>query len=213
MSANKHNKISILPNSEASELKRAELPSYTAELGSFPDRLQKAVGDKSVRSFAAECGMSDTVVRQYLSGKSEPTRPAIIAIARVAGCSIEWLLTGEGPMKRGAAVEAGIERLKEERADRSPVKAAAVSYIDGMSDNEAAEVIKFLVPQQRRKLTASDIALQNTSPEGKAKIRAVLEARIETTDDERTKAWLEELIKIMDDESSNAEIELRPTGT
>lgn len=54
-----------------------------------------------MRSFAGECGMSDTVIRQYLSGKSEPTRPAIIAIARISGCSINWLLTGEGGMRPG----------------------------------------------------------------------------------------------------------------
>lgn len=96
----KHNDYGVLQNSEASELNVAKLPGSEKELGSFPTRLQQAIGERSVRSFASDCGLSDTVVRQYLSGKSEPTRPAIIAIARVSGCSIDWLLTGEGEMRR-----------------------------------------------------------------------------------------------------------------
>ncbi|NJD39494.1 MAG: helix-turn-helix transcriptional regulator [Geobacter sp.] len=104
MTKDKEHSISRhLLDSEASELNVAQLPNSEKELGGFPSRLQQVVGERSVRSFASDCGMSDTVVRQYLSGKSEPTRPAIIAIARVSGCSIDWLMTGEGKMRRGEA--------------------------------------------------------------------------------------------------------------
>lgn len=65
----------------------------------FPDRLKMAIGEKSARSFALQCGLSPTVMHQYLSGKSEPTRPAIIAIANTAEVNPGWLLTGDGPMK------------------------------------------------------------------------------------------------------------------
>ncbi len=63
---------------------------------SFPERLKMAIGDKSARAFAIECGISPTGLHQYLSGKSEPTRPAIIAIANTAGVDLRWLVTGEG---------------------------------------------------------------------------------------------------------------------
>jgi transcriptional regulator with XRE-family HTH domain len=82
--------------SDASEIKHDECPSYEYELGRFPERLRKAIGARSVRSFASECGMSDTVLRQYLSGKSEPSRIALIAIAREASVRIEWLVSGSG---------------------------------------------------------------------------------------------------------------------
>lgn len=36
-----------------------------------------------------------TVLRQYLNGQSEPTRPALLAIARTAQVSLEWLAVGE----------------------------------------------------------------------------------------------------------------------
>ena len=66
----------------------------------FPDRLKMAIGEKSARSFALQCGLSPTVMHQYLSGKSEPTRQALIAIANTAEVNPGWLLTGDGPMKK-----------------------------------------------------------------------------------------------------------------
>ena len=65
------------------------------DVDQFPSRLKKAVGDKSIRGFARDCGFSDTVLRQYLNGQSEPTRPALLAIARTANVSVEWLATGQ----------------------------------------------------------------------------------------------------------------------
>ncbi|WOD39862.1 LexA family transcriptional regulator [Nodosilinea sp. E11] len=61
----------------------------------FPQRLKQAVGENSIRGFARSCGFSDTVLRQYLNGQSEPTRPALLAIARTANVSVEWLAGGQ----------------------------------------------------------------------------------------------------------------------
>lgn len=72
------------------------------EIGRFPDRLKQAITGKSVRAFARESGLSETVLRQYLTGQSEPTRPALIAIARTASVSVEWLATGY-PVVPGAS--------------------------------------------------------------------------------------------------------------
>lgn len=66
-----------------------------ADSKSFPQRLKQAVGENSIRGFARSCGFSDTVLRQYLNGQSEPTRPALLAIARTANVSIEWLAGGQ----------------------------------------------------------------------------------------------------------------------
>lgn len=67
------------------------------ELDGFPGRLRTVIGQRSVRAFARDCGLSDAALRQYLSGQSEPTRPALIAMARTGGASVEWLATGRGP--------------------------------------------------------------------------------------------------------------------
>jgi len=80
-------------------------PKTDYELGGFPERLREAIGNRSIRSFAAECGLSDTVLRQYLSGKSEPTRTALIAIAREAHVRVEWLVSGTRQMALDTTLE------------------------------------------------------------------------------------------------------------
>ena len=77
------------------ELSPNEKSSDIAHSDEFPTRLKQAIGDKSIRGFARECGFSDTVLRQYLNGQSEPTRPALLAIARTARVSVEWLAVGK----------------------------------------------------------------------------------------------------------------------
>ena len=72
-----------------------EAQADAKDVDQFPVRLKQAVGDKSIRGFARDCGFSDTVLRQYLNGQSEPTRPALLAIARTAKVSVEWLATGQ----------------------------------------------------------------------------------------------------------------------
>lgn len=71
-----------------------EVPGTIGEIGRFPDRLKQAIGGKSIRAFARETGLSETVLRQYLTGQSEPTRPALIVIARTASVNVAWLATG-----------------------------------------------------------------------------------------------------------------------
>jgi len=76
-------------------LSSADQQTHSAESDDFPSRLKEALGEKSIRGFARECGFSDTVLRQYLNGQSEPTRPALLAIVRTADVSVEWLATGQ----------------------------------------------------------------------------------------------------------------------
>jgi transcriptional regulator with XRE-family HTH domain len=84
---------SILLNSLSTRTTDSEQESVEV---SFPERLKQLIGGQSIRAFARECGLSDTTLRQYLSGQSEPTRPALIAIARAAHVSLDWLICGEG---------------------------------------------------------------------------------------------------------------------
>ena len=78
-----------------SDVSPDEMQPNLDEPDGFPSRLKQAMGTKSIRGFARECGFSDTVLRQYLSGQSEPTRPVLLAIARAADVSLEWLAAGQ----------------------------------------------------------------------------------------------------------------------
>nr|WP_169050414.1 helix-turn-helix transcriptional regulator [Brenneria salicis]NMN90561.1 helix-turn-helix protein [Brenneria salicis ATCC 15712 = DSM 30166]RBP64893.1 helix-turn-helix protein [Brenneria salicis ATCC 15712 = DSM 30166]RLM31606.1 hypothetical protein BHG07_04945 [Brenneria salicis ATCC 15712 = DSM 30166] len=62
---------------------------------SFADRLWESIGDESVLSFAKRSGVSEGVVRKYVKGETEPTVGRLVAMARAAGVSINWLATGE----------------------------------------------------------------------------------------------------------------------
>lgn len=62
---------------------------------SFSDRLRELIGEQPVSAFARKVGLSEGLVRKYLSG-SEPSLSKANQIARSANCSLEWLATGAG---------------------------------------------------------------------------------------------------------------------
>lgn len=66
-----------------------------ASANGFPERLASIIGSSSVRAFARKTGVSDTFLRQCLAGRTDPTRAKLIAIARAANTSLEWLATGQ----------------------------------------------------------------------------------------------------------------------
>ncbi len=63
----------------------------------FGDRLEEAIGEKSVHGFAINSGFTESLIRSYLSGKSLPGLDKLIGIANAAEVNLLWLATGEGP--------------------------------------------------------------------------------------------------------------------
>lgn len=61
----------------------------------FSDRLRQAIGDRSIRSFAAECGISYGAMHKYFSGMTQPTLDNLVILADTLNISIEWLATGK----------------------------------------------------------------------------------------------------------------------
>jgi phage repressor protein C with HTH and peptisase S24 domain len=92
-------------------------PALTADPAhseAFRERLRLVIGERSVRAFAQSAGISETVMRQYLAGKSEPTRPVIVAIARCGQVEAGWLVTGDGPMRKEEEVAEITEPVVED---------------------------------------------------------------------------------------------------
>jgi len=115
----------------------------------FPRRLRESIGRRSVLSFARACGLSDSLVRKYLSG-SLPGLAKALVMAREAGVSLEWLATG-----------------REWSGPREPVEAEPTAYLDRME-----EVIAF----SRQQFQERGIELP---PESEAKvIRMIYEAYV-----------------------------------
>ncbi|WP_051690873.1 helix-turn-helix domain-containing protein [Photorhabdus australis] len=60
----------------------------------FGERLSTLINGEPYKSFAKKCNMSDKAIRDYVSGKTYPALDKIAHIAKVTGCSFEWLVTG-----------------------------------------------------------------------------------------------------------------------
>lgn len=88
------------PNLELSQPSLEKVPSSLAKLGTFPERLYSILGGGSARAFALRANLTVAAFHKYLKGQSEPTRLVMIAIANTAGVSLEWLATGNGPMRK-----------------------------------------------------------------------------------------------------------------
>lgn len=59
-------------------------------------RIEQAIGDESVRSFAERADLNEATLRRYMAGQ-EPKLTALRRIATAAGVTVEWLATGAGP--------------------------------------------------------------------------------------------------------------------
>ncbi len=73
--------------------------SYQNKVEHFSGRLETAMKGQSVRSFARDANVSETVIRKYLSGETTPNLERLAAIASAANVRMEWLATGEEPKK------------------------------------------------------------------------------------------------------------------
>jgi len=79
----------------------------------FTDRIKYIIDlVGSAEKLANISGMSSRVIGQYLSGKTDPTRKKIIALAEAAGVSVQWLSTGEGLTRNGERQEFSTPKIE-----------------------------------------------------------------------------------------------------
>lgn len=81
------------------------------------ERIRELMDGDSTSAFARRCGISESLLRKYLSG-AMPSSDRAAAIAEVRGVTTDWLITGRGPKLR--ADLAGIDK------DRLQVAVSAV---------------------------------------------------------------------------------------
>ncbi|WP_333874936.1 LexA family transcriptional regulator [Methylobacter sp.] len=53
---------------------------------------------------ARKCEVSESVVRKWRNGESDPSRKRLMVIADIMGVSLEWLASGKGSMWKGETV-------------------------------------------------------------------------------------------------------------
>lgn len=69
-----------------------ESTAYRRATGYFSARLREAMGGHSIRGFAEACGLSPSVIRNYLNDESLPTLDRLEAIAQAAGKPMGWFV-------------------------------------------------------------------------------------------------------------------------
>lgn len=125
----------------------------------FPKRMAAVIGrEKSVNSFAQRAGVTEGTVRNYLKGMTKPSRLNLEAIARTAGVSIAWLISGEGEMAEAGYQGTGGRTLAPLTAPQAEVLQQVVTLLATLEQKNATS----LSPQKRATLTAMafDAAIQ-----------------------------------------------------
>ncbi|MBF0588833.1 MAG: helix-turn-helix transcriptional regulator [Magnetococcales bacterium] len=62
------------------------------------DRIKTVIGASTIKAVAVRSDITEGALRHYLSGRSEPRCSTAAKIAQATGVSVQWLITGHGPM-------------------------------------------------------------------------------------------------------------------
>jgi len=65
----------------------------------FSERLELAIGSESINAFAKKAGIGESLIRNYIKKGTTPGLDKVIAIAKAADVSLDWLVLGKGTMR------------------------------------------------------------------------------------------------------------------
>lgn len=92
---------------------------------------------------ARRCGCSEGTVRSWRDGHSDPSRARCVTLARALNISLQWLVTGEGPMHQESN-----ERHDDASAESAPPPATTVapvtSSVSAIDAQRLAATLKLL---------------------------------------------------------------------
>ena len=125
--------------------------------GEFTDRLRLLVNKLgSIKKLSSVANVSEGVIKNYLSGQTEPTRKKIIALARAGEVNIEWFLTGEGSAEKDlksmdlikdimVIAEEYLEESGEILSKKQKAELVALSYDYVYGKDYSHEIIKQII--------------------------------------------------------------------
>lgn len=134
------------------------------------DRLKEAFKTDSVQKLAELVGRSYQGVDHWIKGRRRLTDEELLKIHALTGCSIHWLLTGEGPKfipPQAIAEPTSIQVLSPElRAEiRTEVRNEIIDVLTRLvSSDEASAVMKRLITPKDVEFV--DSLLQELIPKG-----------------------------------------------
>jgi phage repressor protein C with HTH and peptisase S24 domain len=115
---------------------KTELSTADLELEKRLGQVSAIVGDR--KTAALVMGISEAQLYRYLKGDGVPSLIALVRLAKTTGMALEWLATGEGPMRADEAVTPSAEEYSQ-----IPLYAAQASAGAG-SDIQEEGVAAFL---------------------------------------------------------------------
>jgi transcriptional regulator with XRE-family HTH domain len=128
---------------------------------SFSDRISCLVEQFGSQERLGElCGISGVMIGKYASGKSEPTREKLLAIAEGARVNILWLMTGEGPMavddppvvKEPETAYEDQELIKKGDSTLETAKTAIEDIFSGKSETERLDILQLVLDLRAKKV-------------------------------------------------------------
>ena len=139
----------------------------------FASRLAEVIGEAPKSAFARKAGLTESSVRQYLSGKTLPNSEALVAISVAAGVSVDWLLFGG--QRRQAEGVAMAQSHNFAMVPRHEIRASAGSGLVPVEDAETAELVAFrrdwlsrigVNPDRAALIAAIGDSMEPTIPDG-----------------------------------------------
>lgn len=88
-------------NRATPDSKRPIQRANRAESDAIAERIKSVIGDESVSSFARRSGISEAVIRSYVSDGRMPSLDKAASIANAGSVTVDWLATGRLPKTRG----------------------------------------------------------------------------------------------------------------
>lgn len=149
--------------------KNAQRIFVEGEIMRFKDKLKEAMGNDSSRVFAAKCGLSDGVIRNYLSGKTYPSLDRLALIASASGRSIEWFIVADDSQHNEHKNTQ--QDTQSNPAVHEELKHKLLAIIELLHDNEIAYAIELfrrkgfeaLMPEVINNSTPSRVSQRSTS--------------------------------------------------
>lgn len=108
------------------------------------ERIRELMDGDSTSAFARRCGISESLLRKYLSG-AMPSSDRAAAIAEVRGVTTDWLITGRGPKLRADVIKAtgGLDKQRLQDAIAAVEEGLRVAQKQ-LSPDKHAELISLI---------------------------------------------------------------------
>lgn len=135
----------IRRESDASDSSASSRPILSVESDAFAQRLKEVIGERKIVWFAKECGLPESNIRSYLSGKF-PGIDKAAAMAEAGGVTLDWLATGRLPKTR-AELRAVSGTASEPVRDLTRLQLAIATVEEGL-----AATRRVMAPEKKAQL-------------------------------------------------------------